>query len=84
MSLLTRLPDSTAGCQSALVDKLGVSLSQYHHTMVHITNHPGMKNRPVEAADLRRQSHPIITNIPTEKRLCRIVTFHKLHFFFLR
>jgi hypothetical protein len=31
MSLLTGPPDSTGGYQSALVDKLGVSLSQYHH-----------------------------------------------------
>jgi hypothetical protein len=30
MSLLTG-PDNTGGCQSALVGKLGVSLSQYHH-----------------------------------------------------
>jgi hypothetical protein len=29
--------DSTGGCQSALVDKFGVSPSRYHHTMVHIT-----------------------------------------------
>jgi hypothetical protein len=36
MSLLTGPPDSTGGCQSTLVDKLGVSPSQYHHTMVHI------------------------------------------------
>jgi hypothetical protein len=28
---------SSGYCQSALVDKLGVSLSQYHHTEVHIT-----------------------------------------------
>jgi hypothetical protein len=25
--------------------------------------HPGMNNRPVEAAVLRHQSHPIITNL---------------------
>jgi hypothetical protein len=37
ISLLTGPPDSTGGCQSALVDKLGVSPSGYHHTMVHIT-----------------------------------------------
>jgi hypothetical protein len=30
-SLLTGRPDSTRGCQSALVDKLEVSPSQYHH-----------------------------------------------------
>jgi hypothetical protein len=36
MSLLTGPPDSTGGCQSALVDKLGVSPSRYHHTMLHI------------------------------------------------
>jgi hypothetical protein len=64
MSLLTGLPDSTDGCQSALVDKLGVSLSQYHYTMFHIANHLGMNNRPVEAAVLRRHSHPIIANLP--------------------
>jgi hypothetical protein len=64
MSLLTGLPDSTGGCKSPLVDKVGVSLSQYHHTMVHIANHTGMNNRPIEAAVLRRQSHPIIANLP--------------------
>jgi hypothetical protein len=37
MSLLTGPPDSTGGCQNALVDELGVSPSRYHHTMVHIT-----------------------------------------------
>jgi hypothetical protein len=57
-------PDSTSGCQSALVDKVGVSLSQYHHTMVHIADHPGMNNRPVKSAVLRCQSHPIISNLP--------------------
>jgi hypothetical protein len=64
MSLLTLtgLPDSTGGYQSALVEKLGVGLSQYHQTMVNVVNHPGMNNRPVEAAVLRRQSHPIIAN----------------------
>jgi hypothetical protein len=36
MSLLTGLPESTGGCQNALVDKLGVSLSRYRHTMIHI------------------------------------------------
>jgi hypothetical protein len=36
MSLLTGLSYSTGGCQSTLVDKLGVSPSWYHHTMVHI------------------------------------------------
>jgi hypothetical protein len=41
MSLLTGPPDSTGSSQSALVDKLGVSPSLYHHTMVHIANHPG-------------------------------------------
>jgi len=30
------LPDSTGGCQSTLVDELGISPSRYHHTMVHI------------------------------------------------
>jgi hypothetical protein len=37
MSLLTGPPDSTGGCQSALFDKIGVSPSRYHHTMLHIT-----------------------------------------------
>jgi hypothetical protein len=64
VSLLTGPPDSTGGCQSSLVDELGVSSSRYHHTMVHIANNPGMSNRPVEAAVLRRQSHPIVTNLP--------------------
>jgi hypothetical protein len=34
--------------------------------MVHISNHPGMNDRPVEAAVLRRQSHHIsqYTNKP--------------------
>jgi hypothetical protein len=41
MSLLTGPSDSTGGCQSALVDKLGVSPSRYHHTMVHITINRG-------------------------------------------
>jgi hypothetical protein len=36
MSLLTGPPDSTGGCQSALVDELGVSPSRYHHAMIHI------------------------------------------------
>jgi hypothetical protein len=31
MSLLTGPPDSTGGCQSALVDKLGVNPNQCHH-----------------------------------------------------
>jgi hypothetical protein len=65
MSLLTRPPDSTDDCQSTLVDKFGVSLSQYHHTVAHIANHPGMNSRPVEAAVLRRQSHPIIASLTT-------------------
>jgi hypothetical protein len=56
--------DSSGSCQSALVDKLGVSLSQYHPTVDHIANHPGMNNRPVEAAILKRQSHPIIASLP--------------------
>jgi hypothetical protein len=37
MSLLTEPPDNTDGCQSALVDKLGVIASRYHHAMVYIT-----------------------------------------------
>jgi hypothetical protein len=36
LSLLTGAPDSTGGCQSALVDKLRVSPNRYHHAMVHI------------------------------------------------
>jgi hypothetical protein len=32
-------------------------------------NHPGMDNRLVEAAVLRRQSHPIITNLPVSWKL---------------
>jgi hypothetical protein len=63
MSLQTGQPDSTDGCQSALVDKLGVSFSQYYHTMVHIANHQGTNNTPVKAAVMRRQSHPITTNL---------------------
>jgi hypothetical protein len=62
--LLTGPPDSTGGCQSALVEKLGVSLRQYHHIMIHIANQLGMNSRPVEAAVLRHQSHPIIANLP--------------------
>jgi hypothetical protein len=64
MSQIAGTPDSTGGCQSALVDKLGVSVSQYYHTMVHIAYHPGMNNRRVEAAVLRRQSRLIIANLP--------------------
>jgi hypothetical protein len=62
MSRMAGLPDSTGGCQSALVDKLGVSLSHYHHAMVHMAYHPGMNNRP---AVLRRQCHPIIASVPS-------------------
>jgi hypothetical protein len=36
MSLVAGPPDSTAGCQSALVDELGVRPSRYHDIMVHI------------------------------------------------
>jgi hypothetical protein len=64
MSLLIGPPDSTGSCQSALVDKFGVRPSRYHHIMLNIANHPEMNSRPVEAAVLRRQSHPIITNLP--------------------
>jgi hypothetical protein len=46
----------------ALVEKLGVSPIQYHRTMIHIANHPGMNNIPVEATVLRRQSHPVLAN----------------------
>jgi hypothetical protein len=52
MSLLTEQPDSTGGCQSALVDKSGFSASRSYHGPHH--NHSGMNNRPVEAAVLRR------------------------------
>jgi hypothetical protein len=55
---------STGGCQGSLVDKLGVSSSRYHHTMVHIAHHPGMNTRPVEATVLRLKSHTTITNLP--------------------
>jgi hypothetical protein len=41
MSLLTGQPDSTGGCQSALVDNLGVSPNRYYHTIVHIINTRG-------------------------------------------
>jgi hypothetical protein len=68
MYLLAGQPDGTGGSQSALVEKLGVSPSRYHHTMVHIGNHPGINNRPVEAV-LRRQSHPIIANLPIAKHV---------------
>jgi hypothetical protein len=37
--------------------------------MVHIANHPGMNNRPEQAAILRRQSHPIITNLQSTRLL---------------
>jgi hypothetical protein len=64
MSLLTGLPDSTGDCQSTLVDKLEVSPNRHHHTMA-LISHPGMKDKHVEAAVLRSQSHSIITNLPT-------------------
>jgi hypothetical protein len=64
MSLLTGLPDSTEGCQITLVDKLGVSPSQYHHPWSTSQNHPGMNKRPIQAAVLRCQSHPIIAHLP--------------------
>jgi hypothetical protein len=67
MSLQTGPPDSTGGCQSALVDKLGVSPGP--SSMVHIINHPGMNIRPVEAVGLRRQSCPIIAN---PKLMCHV------------
>jgi hypothetical protein len=68
MSLLTEPPDSTGGCQRALVDKLGV-------TPVNIIIHgphrksPGDEKRPLEAAVLRRQSRTVIANQST-KHLC--------------
>jgi hypothetical protein len=65
MSLLTGPPDSTGGCQSTLVDNVGVSPSQYHpSSMVHITSHLGMNKRPTEAAVPRCQSRPIIASLP--------------------
>jgi hypothetical protein len=51
-------------CQSALVANLGAGPSQFHHIMVHVANHLGMKNRSVEGAVLRRQSHRITTSLP--------------------
>jgi hypothetical protein len=36
MSLLAGPPDSTGGCQGALVDKLGVSPSRYHHVCMYV------------------------------------------------
>jgi hypothetical protein len=53
MSLLTGLPDSTGGYQSALVDKLRVRPSRHRHTMVHIAEQIGLSR-------LKRQSQPII------------------------
>jgi hypothetical protein len=82
--LLTEPPDSTGGYHSALADKLGVSLSQYHPTMVHIANHPGMNNRPVEDVVLRCQSHLIIANLTintTGNNSAHSLTFI-LHYFF--
>jgi hypothetical protein len=58
-SLRTGPLGSTGGCQSALVDKMGVSPMSY------IENHPGMNKRPVDAAVLRRQSRSIIYNLQT-------------------
>jgi hypothetical protein len=75
--------DSTGGYHSALADKLGVSLSQHHPTMVHIANHPGMNNRPIEDVVLRRQSHLIIANLTintTGNNSAHSLTFI-LHFF---
>jgi hypothetical protein len=63
MSLLTGPLDSTEGCQSTMVEKLGVSPSQYHPWSTS-QNHPGMNKRPTEAAVLRCQPRPIIANLP--------------------
>jgi hypothetical protein len=59
ISLRTGPLGRTGGCQSAIVDKLGVS------PMFYIANHPGMNKRPVDAAVLRRQSRSIIYNLQT-------------------
>jgi hypothetical protein len=71
MYLLTVPPDSIRDCQSALVNEMRVSLSQYHYTIAHIANHPGHTisqtanhNRPIEAAVLTHQSHHIVANLP--------------------
>jgi hypothetical protein len=66
MALLTGQPDGTGGCQSALVDKLGVSPSQYHHPWS-TSQSPGSEKRPIEAAVLRRHSRPVIANLPIDQ-----------------
>jgi hypothetical protein len=38
--------------------------SEYRPSNGQHRNHPGMNNRPVEAAVLRRQSYTIIANLP--------------------
>jgi hypothetical protein len=63
MSLLTGPPDSTGGCRSALVDNFGVSPSECNHPWSTLQS-PGDEQKPVEAAVLRRQSHPIMANLP--------------------
>jgi hypothetical protein len=45
------------------------SIPSYHGPR---RSHPGMNSRPVEAAVLRPQSHPIITNLPGGPRLFRL------------
>jgi hypothetical protein len=57
---------STGGCQSALVDKLGVSPSQYHHTMVHITITRGWTISPSRPQFWDTSLTPIITNLSTK------------------
>jgi molybdopterin converting factor small subunit len=45
------------------VDNVDVQNENRSTIKRNIANHPGMNNRPVEAAVLRRQSHPIIANL---------------------
>jgi hypothetical protein len=52
------------GCQSALVNKLGVSPSQYHHPWSTLQITWGWTKDPQVAADLRRQSRPVIASLP--------------------
>jgi hypothetical protein len=69
MSLLTGPPDSTGGCQSALVDELGFIPSQYHHTMGPHYKSPGderkaRRGRSSETSVSPR--HNQSTNIPIQ------------------
>jgi hypothetical protein len=65
MSLLTEPPDSTGGCQRALVGITPVNI------IIHVPHRksPGDEKRPLEAAVLRRQSRAVIANQST-KHLC--------------